>query len=76
MSLLSIFKKMTLRAGQTVREVVTHNGDRKLAHGYWPIAYGVLWPTSFSIMYLRPSLPGTTPATMKNPNHCYDKILN
>lgn len=38
MSLLSIFKKMTLHAGQRGR-ARSHNGDRKLAHGYWPIAY-------------------------------------
>lgn len=67
MSLLSIFKKMTLHAGQRGR-ARSHNGDRKLAHGYWPTSYG--------IMYLRPSLPRTTPATMKNHIHCYDKILN
>lgn len=75
MSLLSIFKKMTLHAGQRGR-ARSHNGDRKLAHGYWPTAYvgcGLLLMVS---CILRPSLPRTTPATMKNHIHCYDKILN
>lgn len=29
---------MTLHAGQRGR-ARSHNGDRKLAHGYWPTAY-------------------------------------